>query len=218
MEKRNAFGRELQCQTTQDPMNAPSLPEYAPSEPASSLDAKSTRSRLANSRFMTLAATIALFGAQYWLPTALWQLPARLDIVELQKSWNGEQATRVLEEWGSQGIQAAKFSLLLDLPLIASYSLALVGWIAWTRNRHEPTSPRGSKFESLAFWGTIVGASADLGENALHSLLLTAYRDTAQVADSLALAASACAALKFGTLTGAMIYVVSSLVFQKQQS
>ena len=125
MEKRNAFGRELQCQTTQDPMNAPSLPEYAPSEPASSLDAKSTRSRLANSRFMTLAATIALFSAQYWLPTALWQLPARLDIVELQKSWNGEQATRVLEEWGSQGIQAAKFSLLLDLPLQPAWPAAM---------------------------------------------------------------------------------------------
>lgn len=174
---------------------------------------------LARWRFATLAACVALLWTEQSLPTFIYQLEAPLRIVRLQKSWNGELAAEVLRNWGIEGRKAARLSLLIDLPLIASYTLAFTGWITWARDRLVKTHPRDANYYySLALTATIIGGAVDVGEDGLHAWLLDSFESHSQVSSAVAFAASCCASIKFAALAGGLLYILMPIFVRERRT
>lgn len=133
-------------------------------------------------------------------------------ILALEVAGTPGRASVILAEWGPDGIDWARISLLVDFPFLLAYGLFLAALATAAGNRIRPvaagTGPAARLGQTLVVlspwiaWGFIAAAGSDVIENiALLRVIeydLTPWARLAEVA----------AAVKFGLLGGGVGYLI----------
>lgn len=136
---------------------------------------------------LTGAATVAFWIALGIIESSLPE--GTPGIVEFEFVRNAERASRFLAEWGSDGRDAVRLSLIVDYGFMVSYGafVTLAGLATWDFGREH--GPRAlASAGRVVPWFAAAAAVFDAGENAF--LLLTVGGDGGSAAPVLATACS----------------------------
>jgi hypothetical protein len=125
-------------------------------------------------------------------------------IIEFEFVRNADRATRFLTEWGSDGRQTVRLSLIVDYGFMISYGafVTLAGLATGDFGRKTGRRALASAGRVVP-WFAAAAALFDAGENAF--LLLTVSGDGGSVAPVLA---TVCASIKWVLIVIAVMYVV----------
>lgn len=155
---------------------------------------------------MTGASTVA-----FWIALAIIErsLPSGTPgILEFEFVRNADRASRFLSEWGREGRDSVRLSLIVDYGFMVSYGafVTLAGLAIRDFGRRQGQRALASAGRVLP-WFAAGAAAFDAGENAF--LLLTLGGDGGSAAPVLA---TACASVKWILIVVALAYVVWGVV------
>jgi hypothetical protein len=133
------------------------------------------------------------------------------DIVPFEVAGDAETVDRIIEDWGPEGVRAARLQTRLDMGYLVSYGVATTAGCALVAEAARSAGRPGlARLGALLGWGTVVAAGCDAVENA--SLL--AELDGAR--GRLPALARRCALVKFGLVLPAVAYALAGLAITER--
>ncbi|HEU5150677.1 MAG TPA: hypothetical protein VFU19_09280 [Iamia sp.] len=133
------------------------------------------------------------------------------DIVPFELAGDAATVDRIVEDWGDEGVRAARLQTRLDMAYLVSYGVATSAGCALVADAARAAGRPGlARLGDLLGWGTVVAAGCDAVENA--SLL--AELDGAR--GRLPALARRCALVKFGLIGPAVGYALVGLVITER--
>ena len=135
-------------------------------------------------------------------------------IVSWEFAWDEEGAAEILDDWGDEGIDAARLSLQVDFLYLIAYGAFLTLAAAATRDlAAERGWTRMAAFGSAAMWCAIGAALFDAVEDVFLLIALEG-----EGCDLAPLLGGVFASLKFAALTAVIVYLVAGLALRLRDS
>ncbi|HEX7131197.1 MAG TPA: hypothetical protein VF228_01400 [Iamia sp.] len=133
------------------------------------------------------------------------------DIVPFELAGDAETVDRIIEDWGPEGVRAARLQTRLDMAYLVSYGVATTAGCALAADAARAAGRPGlARLGGLLGWGTVVAAGCDAVENASMLAELSGARGR------LPALAQRCAQVKFGLIVPAVVYALGGLAITER--
>lgn len=129
------------------------------------------------------------------------------DIVPLELAGTAERVDEIVDDWGPEGVRAARLQTGLDMGYLVTYAVAIGAGCAHVAARAR--SPRVRRAGTWLGWGTVAAAGCDAVENASMLAELSGRRGR------LPAVARRCALVKFGLVLPALAYALGGLALTR---
>jgi hypothetical protein len=133
------------------------------------------------------------------------------DIVPFEVAGDADTVDRIIEDWGPEGVRAARLQTRLDMGYLVSYAVPVAAGCALAADAARAGGRPGlARLGALLGWGTVVAAGCDAVENASLLAELDGRRG------GLPALARRCALVKFGLLALSVPYALTGLALTER--